>query len=43
MWFPVKTSPLHKLLRKLAAEDYSGNLIVLSPGKLRLRRPSVIQ
>lgn len=27
-----------ELLSKLSPEDYSGNLIILSPGKLRLRR-----
>lgn len=31
-------SEVRKLLSKLAVGDYLGNLVILSPGKLRLRR-----
>ena len=34
-------SQVKKLLEKLTQEDYSGNLIILSPGKIRVRRSKI--
>lgn len=35
-------SQVQKLLEKLATKDYSGNLVILSPGKIRVRRFQII-
>lgn len=35
----VINEEVKRLLKRASAEDYKGNLIILSPGKIRIKRP----